>query len=176
MRGWLGLGSNQGDRRHCLQRALELLTERGVRIVRRSRLYETRPVEVAAPQDPYLNAVVEIATDLDAHALLDVCLEVERLLGRARPYHHAPRTLDIDVLLLEGEMIDEARLTVPHPRLEQRAFVIYPLAELENALVLPSGRGILEVKQTLALDEILGDWAWDDGTDGGQKENHSRHR
>lgn len=80
---------------------------------------------------------------------------MEDSLGRERPYPHAPRTIDIDILLLEGVEITSDSLTIPHPRLEQRAFVIHPLAQIAPELILPSGRPIMEVKKALGNDEII---------------------
>jgi len=90
--------------------------------------------------------------------LLKVCRSVEDSLGRVRPYLHSPRTMDIDILLLDGIRINEEHLVVPHPELERRAFVIHPLAELAPDLVLPSGRTVADVKKELGNDEIVSVW------------------
>ena len=156
MRGFLSLGSNLGDREALLEAAVERLTERGVSVVRRSHIYETSPVEVENEQGNYLNMVIEIAFGGDAFALLDVCGSVEADLGRERPYRHSPRTMDIDILLLDGVVMNDVRLVVPHPRMEHRAFVIHPLADLAPDLVLPSGRKAEDVKKKIGNDEIIG--------------------
>jgi 2-amino-4-hydroxy-6-hydroxymethyldihydropteridine diphosphokinase len=154
MKGFLSLGSNLGDREALLEDAVERLTKCGVSVVRRSRIYETSPVEVEHEQGNYLNMVIEIAFDGNVFALLDLCGSVEAGLGRERPYKHSPRTMDIDILLLDGVVMNDERLVIPHPRMEHRAFVIHPLAELAPDLVLPSGRKAAEVKKKLGNDEI----------------------
>ena len=129
---YLGLGANLGDRRRTIERALDELAAMGISIAARSPLYETDPVAPDA-QPPYLNAVARIETNLSARALLYVCLDVERVLGRVRPAGRpaAPRTIDVDVLLYDDAVIEEAPvLVVPHPRLLERAFVRIPLADV----------------------------------------------
>ena len=118
-------------------------------------MYETMPVEVSDGQENFYNMAVEGAFKGGALDLLDLCQDVERSLGRTRPYHHAPRTMDIDILLIEGAEIRDDRLVVPHPRMERRAFVIYPLAEIAPDLILPSGRTVSAVKNSLKNDEIV---------------------
>lgn len=155
MQGFLSLGSNMGDRMQALREALDGLDRQTVAIARCSDVYETRAVEVPDSQTPYLNMVVEILTPFEPHDLLAKCHAVESSLGRKRPYPHAPRTIDIDILMLEGVTITSGSLTVPHPRMEQRAFVIHPLAQIAPGLILPSGRPIAEVKKALGDDEIM---------------------
>ena len=152
---FLSLGSNLGDRQAHLEKALERLVKSGVAIRKASRIYETVPVEVQGVQDNYLNMVVEVEYEGEAMDLLDRCQEVESALGRARPYVHAPRTIDIDILLIRGVALMNERLVVPHPRLEDRAFVIHPLAEIAPGLILPSGRTAGQVKKTFGNDEIV---------------------
>jgi 2-amino-4-hydroxy-6-hydroxymethyldihydropteridine diphosphokinase len=129
-RAYVALGSNLGDREAVLRRALaSLAATPGVERVQASALYETEPV--GPPQGPYLNAVAALDTALDAFALLARLRELERESGRVRgPERNAPRTLDLDLLLFGGDCIDTPELTVPHPRLHERAFVLVPLAEL----------------------------------------------
>jgi 2-amino-4-hydroxy-6-hydroxymethyldihydropteridine diphosphokinase len=127
---YLALGSNLGDRASSIARALDLLEARGVSVVARSPLYETDPV-TPEPQPVYLNAAVRAETALPARALLAVCLDVERSMGRRRPAGRtaAPREIDVDLLLYGAEVIDEPpALIVPHPRLGERPFVRIPLA------------------------------------------------
>src|SRR5678809_1149944 len=115
---YLGLGANLGKRRETIKRALEALDAAGVRVAARSPLYETEPV-APDPQPPYLNAAARIETDLPALVLLELCLDVERVLGRVRPpgKQAAARVIDIDLLLYDDEIIDEPPdLVVPHPR------------------------------------------------------------
>jgi 2-amino-4-hydroxy-6-hydroxymethyldihydropteridine diphosphokinase len=137
-RAYVGLGSNLGDRSATLIRALELLGERqGIDIVAASSFRETEPVGYV-DQPRFLNAAVAIETSLPPAALLAELLEVERELGRTREGpRYGPRTVDLDLLLMEGITVDEPGLTVPHPRLHERAFALAPLAELDPSLVVP---------------------------------------
>lgn len=141
-RAFLGLGSNVGDRLTNLQRAVDLLAGRvDIDIRRSSRVYETDPVGGSAQPD-YLNAVVEVETTLSPRELLEACLEVEVELGRTREERWGPRTIDVDVLTYDGDRVDEPDLTIPHPRMHERAFVLVPLLELVVDPVLPGGRRI----------------------------------
>jgi 2-amino-4-hydroxy-6-hydroxymethyldihydropteridine diphosphokinase len=137
-RAYVGLGSNLGDRSATLICALELLGGRpGIDIVAVSSFRETDPVGFL-DQPRFLNAAVAIETSLQPEALLFVLLDVERELGRTREGpRYGPRTIDLDLLLVEGVTVDEPGLTVPHPRLHERAFALAPLAELEPSLVVP---------------------------------------
>jgi 2-amino-4-hydroxy-6-hydroxymethyldihydropteridine diphosphokinase len=145
VRAFLGLGSNLGDRLANLQSAVDLLdSTRGIRAIRTSRVYETDPV--GPPQPDYLNAVLEVATDLAARDLLEACLDVERRLGRVRSERWGPRTIDIDVLAFGEESVDEPGLTVPHPRMHERGFVLAPLLELDADPPLPGGRRIATLR------------------------------
>ncbi|MCX6358878.1 MAG: 2-amino-4-hydroxy-6-hydroxymethyldihydropteridine diphosphokinase [Armatimonadetes bacterium] len=137
---YISLGSNVGDRQAHLCLALERLARRGVKPVAVSSLYETEHVGAPGEERPaYLNAVAAVATELSAPAILDVIAQVERLGGRDRPTRHAPRTIDIDLLLLGRTRLKGDRLTLPHPRMGQRAFVLLPLAEVAPGLRLPGG-------------------------------------
>jgi 2-amino-4-hydroxy-6-hydroxymethyldihydropteridine diphosphokinase len=137
-RAYVGLGSNLGDRSATLARALELLGERqGIEIVVASSFRETDPVGYV-DQPRFLNAAVAIETSLSPEALLAALLDVERELGRTRQGpRYGPRTVDLDLLLMEGITVDEPGLTVPHPRLHERVFALAPLAELDPSLVVP---------------------------------------
>lgn len=144
-RAYVGLGANLGDRERTLHAAVDALAaEEGIEVVAVSTLRETEPVGVGE-QPTYLNGAAELETTLTARELLDRLLAVERRLGRVRsPGEHGPRTLDLDLLLYgHDEVIDEPGLTVPHPRLADRRFVLEPLAELAPGLVVP-GRGDVE--------------------------------
>ena len=143
-RAFVGLGANLGDREGTLRSAVDALgAEAGVEVVAVSTLRETEPVGVGE-QPLYLNGAAELETTLTARELLDRLLAVEQRFGRVRsPGEHGPRTLDLDLLLYGAETIDEAGLTVPHPRLHERRFVLEPLAELAPGLVVP-GRGDVE--------------------------------
>ena len=140
MRGYLGLGSNVGDREEKLRRAGELLNEHGVKVLRSSSLYQTEPQGEILDQPDFLNAVIEIETELGPEELLDVCKVVEREQGRmvAGP-RHGPRPIDVDLLLLGDLTHESERLTVPHREVLTRRFVLEPLLELEPDLTLPDG-------------------------------------
>jgi 2-amino-4-hydroxy-6-hydroxymethyldihydropteridine diphosphokinase len=127
VRAFLALGSNLGDRRRHLDGAVTAL---GERVVRASAVYETEPVGGPDGQGPYLNMVVEVDTDLDPHALLDLCHDLEAAAGRVRAERWGPRTLDVDILWVEGVTVDEPDLQIPHPRMRGRRFVMAPLAEI----------------------------------------------
>lgn len=131
---FIALGANLGEPVQALREAMRSLDATpGVRLVKASRLYRTAPVDSSGPD--YINAVAEIATTLCAPALLDALQGVEQGAGRERPYRNAPRTLDLDLLLYGAGRIDSPRLTVPHPRMWARAFVLVPLAEIAPARV-----------------------------------------
>ena len=147
---YLGLGSNLGDRLANLREAVQRLKGRGIRPVRSSRVYETEPV--GPPQPEYLNAVIEVETELDARALLEECLDVEASLGRIRGERWGPRTIDIDVLSIGDQEIDEHGLVVPHPRAHERAFVLVPWLELEPNPRLGGDRRL----ETLRLADLQG--------------------
>jgi 2-amino-4-hydroxy-6-hydroxymethyldihydropteridine diphosphokinase len=142
---YLGLGSNLGDRLDTLQRAVDLLAERGVREVASSRVWETEPVGGPEDQPSFLNAVVRVETDLVPADLLGAANAVEAALGRVREVRWGPRTIDIDVLLVGDLILDDGALTVPHPRMTERAFVILPLLELDPDPVLPDGTRVLDL-------------------------------
>jgi 2-amino-4-hydroxy-6-hydroxymethyldihydropteridine diphosphokinase len=128
-RAFLSLGSNLGDRAENLRRAFRELAARGFPCARRSSLYLTEPVG-GPPQDWFVNAVAEILTGETAEALLAACLDVERAMGRVRTEKDGPRTIDLDLLLFGNETRDTPTLTLPHPRLHERRFVLLPLAEI----------------------------------------------
>lgn len=135
---YLGLGANLGERAAALCRARQMLADTpGIAVRRASDLYETAPVGGPPGQGPYLNAVLEVATTLSAPELLARCLAVEAALGRQRLEHWGPRTLDIDLLLFGSEVRNSPELTLPHPRLHLRRFVLVPLAQLAPQLPHP---------------------------------------
>jgi 2-amino-4-hydroxy-6-hydroxymethyldihydropteridine diphosphokinase len=145
-RAFLGLGANLGDRLATLQQAVDLLAERGVRAVASSRVWATAPLGGPADQPEFLNAVVEIDPDaLEPEDVLAAAHAVEAALGRVREERWGPRTVDIDVLLWDDRKIDTADLTIPHPRLHERAFVVLPLLDLDPDPRLPDGRRLLEL-------------------------------
>lgn len=144
-RAFLSLGSNMGDRGAYLRFALKSLAEHeAIQPIRGSSIYETDawgPVE----QDKYLNACLEVETDLSPDELLSVCQDIESAACRRRDVRWGPRTLDIDILLYDDLIIDTPRLTIPHPRMKQRLFVLVPLLELEEEVpVLGSLADLME--------------------------------
>lgn len=143
MRAFISLGSNLGDREAILRNALRRLSSfPGIEIRAVSRIRETDPVGVI-DQPRFLNAVAELETRLDPESLLDRLQEVEREFHRTRERRWGPRTLDLDLLLYGGRVMETARLLLPHPRLKERRFVLEPLAELAADLVVPgSGRTV----------------------------------
>jgi 2-amino-4-hydroxy-6-hydroxymethyldihydropteridine diphosphokinase len=138
--GYLGLGSNVGDRYAHLRAALELLAQHGVTVEAVSSVYETEPVGEILDQPDFLNAAIRIETELEPEALLDVCKAIEVEQGRmlAGP-RHGPRPLDVDLLLLGDIELESERLTLPHPEATSRRFVLVPLLELDPELALPDG-------------------------------------
>jgi 2-amino-4-hydroxy-6-hydroxymethyldihydropteridine diphosphokinase len=143
--GYLGLGSNIGDRRYHLQAAVDGLGAHGVRVARSSSVYDTEPVGLILDQPEFLNACVEIETELEPAGLLEVCKEVEREVGRAAGGpRHGPRVIDIDVLLLGGLTYESERLRLPHEEVTSRRFVLVPLLELDPELTLPAGGRLQE--------------------------------
>ena len=150
MSGYLGLGSNVGDRESHLSRAIQDLAARSVTVDAVSSLYETEPVGENLDQPDFLNAAVRVRTALGPEELLDVCKAIEaehgRIFGGPR---HGPRPIDIDLLLLGDLEISTERLTLPHPEVTARRFVLEPLLELDPGLRLPDG---LELRS--ALEEL----------------------
>ena len=139
-RGFLGLGSNVGDRRANLQAAIDALTAHGVRVLRSSSTYDTEPVGLILDQPEFLNACIEIETGHGPVDLLEACKEVEREVGReAGGPRHGPRVIDVDVLLLGGLEYESERLRLPHEQVTSRRFVLVPLLELDPELRLPGG-------------------------------------
>jgi 2-amino-4-hydroxy-6-hydroxymethyldihydropteridine diphosphokinase len=146
---YLALGSNLGDRRGYLDAALRRLrAEPGVRVTTVSPYYETTPVGGPPGQRNFLNAVAAVETDLAPQALLRLLLELEHRFGRVRTVKDAPRTLDLDLLLYGDQTWDEPELSIPHPRMEERAFVLVPLADIAPEAVHPGLR--LPVRELLA--------------------------
>jgi 2-amino-4-hydroxy-6-hydroxymethyldihydropteridine diphosphokinase len=138
--GYLGLGSNQGDRLANLRAARMALERHGVLVTGSSSAYETEPQGEAPDQPDFLNACLRVRTELGPEELLDVCKAVERELGREPGgARHGPRPIDIDLLLLGDAEHSSDRLTLPHPELRNRRFVIEPLLELDPELRLPGG-------------------------------------
>ncbi len=144
---FLSAGSNLGDRKANLERAFAALQKAGAKPKRISSLFETEPVGFRE-QPWFLNAALEVETDLSPLGLLDVCLAIEVAEGRVRSFRNAPRTLDLDILLYGDRVMEDSRLVIPHPRLAERRFVLEPLAQLAPDLLHPvlkkSIRSLLE--------------------------------
>ncbi len=150
---FLSLGSNLGDREGNLLSALRLLEEHGVQVVRRSSWYETDPVGYTE-QPSFLNLVVEVRTSLGPHELLRCAQRVEEALGRVRTVRWGPRTVDVDVLLYGGRVVNTPDLVLPHPRLRERAFVLVPLFEVAPELVLPDGTPVAALLPSVADQRV----------------------
>lgn len=134
---YIALGANVGHREKNITAALQALeATREVKIARVSGLYETEPVG-GPPQEKFLNAVAEVKTSLDAPRLLALCVRIEESLGRKRGEHWGPRTIDLDILLFDDEIHASEELTIPHPMMHERRFVLEPLAEIAPDVMHP---------------------------------------
>jgi 2-amino-4-hydroxy-6-hydroxymethyldihydropteridine diphosphokinase len=153
--GYLGLGSNEGDRLANLRAAREALDRHGVEVAASSSVYETAPQGEVTDQPDFLNACLRIRTALDPEALLDVCKRVERELGRtAGGVRHGPRPIDVDVLLLGDLRHSSERVTLPHAEITRRRFVLEPLLELDPGLRLPDGPALADFLPALADQRV----------------------
>jgi 2-amino-4-hydroxy-6-hydroxymethyldihydropteridine diphosphokinase len=138
--GYLGLGSNIGDRRGHLLSAVQTLPVHGVTVTRSSSTYETEPVGLVLDQPDFLNACLQVQTELGPEDLLDACKATERAVGRtAGGPRHGPRVIDVDLLLLGDVRYESQRLALPHREVCSRRFVLVPLLELDPSLALPGG-------------------------------------
>ncbi len=154
-RGYLGLGSNVGERRRYLQAAVSGLPAHGVRVLACSSVYETEPVGLVLDQRDFLNACLAVETSLDPERLLDACKEVERAVGRAAGgVRHGPRAIDVDVLLLDDLEHVSAALALPHPEVLARRFVLVPLLELDPQLRV-AGRSLADALVALGPGQAL---------------------
>ncbi len=150
MIGYLGLGSNVGDRAGHLRAAIAMLGEREVEVEAVSSAYETEPVGELLDQPDFLNAAVCIRTELEPEMLLDICKEIEVEHGRALDApRHSPRPLDVDLLLLGDLELATDRLALPHPEVTSRRFVLAPLLELDPNLTLPDGTHLSDATRAL---------------------------
>lgn len=146
---YIALGSNLGDKEKNLRRALLLLTQQGVEVVRVSSFLSTEPYGVT-DQPQFLNAVACVRTSLAPLALLDVLLATELAMGRVRRRHWGERNIDLDLLLYEDVVLDTPRLHLPHPDMQNRDFVLLPLAEIAPELKHPTlQKTIWELKENL---------------------------
>lgn len=144
MRYYVGLGANIG--RPCAQLAeaiAELTKLEGTKLLRMSSVYETAPVGVLQ-QPKFANMVVAVQVPMEPAELMDACLAIEKAMGRVRRERWGPRIIDLDLLLYDGPPVKSAKVTIPHPRLAERQFVLVPLAEIAPAVVLPDGREAAE--------------------------------
>ena len=153
--GYLGLGTNVGDRRANLQAAVDALPGQGVTVLASSSTYDTDPVGLVLDQPAFLNACVRIATELEPEALLGACKAVERDLGRDLEggVRHGPRPIDVDLLLLGDTEYRSDRLSLPHEQVRARRFVLVPLLELEFDLRTPDGTRLSDCLARMPLDE-----------------------
>jgi 2-amino-4-hydroxy-6-hydroxymethyldihydropteridine diphosphokinase len=154
--GYLGLGSNVGDRRAHLQAAVVDLWAHDIEVLAASSVYETEPVGEVPDQRDFYNACVQIETELEPDALLDACKAVERALGREPGgVRHGPRPIDVDVLLLEDVALESDRLCLPHREVLTRRFVLVPLLELDPDLEVPGdGRAADALERLGAGQEV----------------------
>jgi 2-amino-4-hydroxy-6-hydroxymethyldihydropteridine diphosphokinase len=154
--GYLGLGSNIGERRDHLLAAVQALPDHGVAVLASSSTYETEPVGLVLDQPDFLNACVRVETDLAAEDLLDACKAVEREVGRAADgVRHGPRVIDVDLLLLGDLELRSERLALPHPEVSTRRFVLVPLLELAPDLGLPNGSSLAAALQALEAGQAV---------------------
>jgi 2-amino-4-hydroxy-6-hydroxymethyldihydropteridine diphosphokinase len=148
--GYLGIGSNVGDPAAHLRAAIALLPEHGVEVLAVSSTYVTEPVGEVLDQPDFLNAALRIRTELEPERLLDACKAVEAERGRSFDApRHGPRPLDVDLLLLGDLELRTDRLTLPHPEVRSRRFVLVPLLELDPELTLPDGSRLADSLATL---------------------------
>lgn len=154
--GYLGLGSNVGDRRGHLRAALAALPDHGVEVAAVSSAYETEPIGEVTEQPDFLNAAARIRTELEPEPLLGVCKAIEAERGRmsAGP-RHGPRPLDLDLLLLGDLELSTERITLPHREVVSRRFVLAPLLELDPELTLPEGTRLADALEELGENQAL---------------------
>jgi 2-amino-4-hydroxy-6-hydroxymethyldihydropteridine diphosphokinase len=153
--GYLGLGSNVGDRRANLQAAVDALGGQGVVVLASSSTYDTDPVGLVLDQPAFLNACIRIETELEPEDLLDACKAVERALGRDLEggIRHGPRPIDVDLLLLGDVEYESERLRLPHAQVTERRFVLIPLLELDFDLRTPDGKRLSDCLARMPPDE-----------------------
>lgn len=161
-RAFLSLGSNIGDRHENLLEAIQLLEEtKGILSVLSSPIYETAPVGFL-DQANFLNLVLKLETNLQAESLLEVCQSIEQQLGRKRTIKNGPRTIDLDILLYDQDVVELAHLQIPHPRMHERAFVLIPFAAIEGEVIFPTtGETIQDLIQKLSPADITDVKEWD---------------
>jgi 2-amino-4-hydroxy-6-hydroxymethyldihydropteridine diphosphokinase len=154
--GYLGLGSNVGERRDHLEQAVGALPRHGVAVLASSAVYETEPVGLVLEQREFLNACLRVDTGHDPEGLLDACKAVELELGRSPGgLRHGPRAIDVDLLLLGAETYRSERLRLPHPEVTSRRFVLVPLLELDPDLTLPDGLRLADALSALGAGQAV---------------------
>ncbi len=152
-RAYVGLGANLGDAATAIERAIaQIALLPATHLAARSALYLSAPVDAAGPD--FFNAVAAIDTGLTPHELLDALQALETTHGRRRPYRNAPRTLDLDILLYDDLVDADPSLTLPHPRMAGRAFVLLPLLEIAPRLALPDGRSVALLARTVRDQKV----------------------
>ncbi len=153
IQAYLGLGSNIGDRENQLNEAIKMLSAyEGINVSKVSSIYETAPVGYTE-QPNFLNLCIEIETTLSVSELLERCLEVEARLHRVRKERWGPRTIDVDILLYGNEITELPNLSVPHPRMNERAFVLIPLNDIATDVIEP--RSNLKIKDLVPNDDSV---------------------
>ena len=158
---YIALGSNIEPKIEYLNMAIALLINTNeIEVEKKSAIYETEPVGYQE-QDQFLNMVIQVNTSLNPGELMDKCQRIERELGRKREIRWGPRTIDLDILTYNQENIESEHLIIPHPRIHERAFVLIPLAELDNQYILPNKQqSVSELLQLLPEQEKKGVVKW----------------
>ena len=150
----IALGSNLQQPEKQVSKAIKLLANTsGLRLIKASSLYATAPVGYDNQPD-FINAVMQVATDIPAPQLMQLLLDIEQTFGRERPFPNAPRVLDLDLLDYEGMHLDTELLKLPHPRMHERGFVIVPLAEIVPDFMLPQGKSVVEWMAQYKHDDV----------------------
>lgn len=150
----IALGSNLQQPKLQVANAIQTLSKApGLMLLKASSLYATAPVGYDNQPD-FINAVIQVATDIPAPQLMQLLLEIEQGFGRERPFPNAPRILDLDLLDYDGIQLDTALLRLPHPRMHERGFVIFPLAEIVPDFMLPHGQSVVEWVAEYKHDDV----------------------
>ncbi|MGM8215688.1 2-amino-4-hydroxy-6-hydroxymethyldihydropteridine diphosphokinase [Bacillaceae bacterium W0354] len=150
---YIALGSNIEPREKFLNDACTALEEQGIKIFKKSSVYVTKPVGYV-DQNDFLNQVILVKTELSPFDLLNICQSIEKELGRTRHIRFGPRTIDLDVLLFNNERVHTDKLTIPHPRMHERAFVLVPLHEINQHLLI-NGQSVSSLLSELSEKDLL---------------------
>ena len=152
---FIALGSNLGNPKEMVKNGiLSIKNIGGVKILSESSLYETPPVGILN-QPNFINAVVKIDSNLSPYELLNKLLKIENTAGRIRVNKNGPRTLDLDILLFDNLILNEKKLTIPHPRMHERLFVLLPLKDIDEAIVIPNHGAIIDIINKLVPENII---------------------